>query len=65
MYEKISQALAAAKDADMPPDQIREMRQLFKMSSDWQPTKKRATPEQRKAKRKAQRVARRRNRKRK
>ncbi len=63
--EKISEALKAAKDADMPLDQIREMRRLFKIDADWQPTKKRDTPEHRKARRGMQKASRRKNRKRK
>ena len=64
-YKEISEALEAARDADMPPDQIREMRRLFKIDTDWQPTKKRDTPEHRKARRKMQKASRRKNRKRK
>lgn len=58
----ISNLLAQARDAGATPDQIRNIRQGFKLEYDWSPTKKRISPAKRKRLRTLQKQARRVNR---
>lgn len=62
LFSKISKLLQAARDAGAEPAEIAEMRRHFKMTTDWSPTKKRVSPEKRKARRKQQKLSRRANR---
>ena len=58
----ISKLLEQARDAGATPEQVNRMRQEFRMQFDWSPTKKKATPAQRKRRRLEQKASRRANR---
>ena len=62
LSDKISNILEQAKEAGASVDQLAEIRHMFKTQTDWHPTKKRPTDEQRKKKRKMQKESRKANR---
>ncbi len=62
ILNSISTLLSQARDAGAAPDQIRNLRQGFKMQFGWSPTKKTISSTKRKRIRKLQKEARRVNR---
>lgn len=62
MFEKLEKLLEKAKEEGASDQDIKDIRRYFKMTTDWNPTRKIPTDEERKRKRRAQKISRRLNR---